>query len=188
MSSYFWRADTDSDSDGLGKRNQSTGVTVIEFTATNVTDGKHIHQHALKWSVGFAENERPKIPFNEIQDTSVESLTFTITGTVENPSTNGVMQTMKEWLIEDKTNTVYTKGRFGVELDNFDAHDVTPASTGTTSPVRPEQARGLILVDWEWIFTGEWPSKADFVATVRFNGNHGSSSTSPKYDWTAIFT
>lgn len=188
MSSYIWRATTDSDSDGLGLRTQSSGIEFIEFTALNVLDGKHLHEYDIDWSIGFAENERPKNIFNQIQDTSPEKLTFTIIGTVENPSTNSVMQLTKEWLIEDKENLLYTKGRFGCELDNFDAHDVTPASTGTSSPTRPEQSRGLILVDWQWVYTGEWPSKANFVAVFRFNGNHGSSTTTPKYDWTVIYT
>ena len=168
-------------------RTQSSGIEFIEFTALNVLNGKHIHEHTLDWSVGFADNERPKIAFNNIQDTSVEKLEYTILGTVENPKTNSVQQLVKEWLIEDKQNARYTKGMFGCELDNFgDAHNCVPSTTGTTNPTRPEQSRGLVLVDWQWIFNGQWPSKLDFTCVMRFNGDPGVSTTNPKYDWTVI--
>lgn len=187
MSSYIWRATTDPDNDGLGKRTQGSGVEVIEFVANNVLDGKHIHEHTLDWENGFSENERPGIAFSEIQDTGLERLIFSVVGTIENPKTNGVMQTIKEWMIEPKENSVYTKGRFGIELDNFGtAHNCIPTKTGTTNPIRPEQARGLELLKWQWVFTGQWPSKVDFIAELRFNGEKGVSTTSPKYDWTVV--
>ena len=182
MTSYIWRAT--SEVDGLGERSASTEV--IEFTITNESDGKHVRDTTIAWVVGFSENERPKQGFNQFQDTGINSLTFTITGHIENPKNNDIFQLVKEWLVERKQNNVFTKGSFGLELDNITAHNVVPASTGTTSPTRPEQSRGLILVDWRWIQTGEWPSKADFEAEFKFVGDPGDTTTTTSYDWTVL--
>lgn len=182
MSSFIWRSI--SAIAGLGKRSDSTEV--IEFTITNTSDGKHIRDTTLAWVVGFSENERPKQRFNQFQDTGVDSVTFMITGHIENPRNNDIFQLVKEWLIEAKQNNVFNKGMFGLELDNITAHNIVPASTGTVSPTRPEQSRGLILVKWDWVQTGEWPSKADFEAEFKFSGDPGSTSTSLSYDWTVL--
>ena len=184
-SSYIWRSTTDNNT-GLGKRSNSSEV--IEFTITNISDGKHVRDTEFAWVIGFAENERPKQDFNEIQDTGPNSLTFIINGNIENPANNNVFQLLKEWLLESKQNNVFTKGRFGIELNNIKAHNVVPASTGTLLPDRPEQSRGLLLVNWNWIQSGEWPSKADFTAEFKMVGDPGNTSTNPSYDWTVLRT
>ena len=185
MVSYIWRSTTASA--GLGPR-PTSGSELITFTKTNEDDGRHLRDTTLAWKIGFSENSRPKQGFNQIQDTGPRSLAFNITGHVEGPINNTILQTIKEWLLEGKTNDVFTKGRFGIELENIGVHDAVPTATGTTSPIRPEQARGLVLVNWDWIQSGAWPSKGDFDATFRFNGNHGVNTTTPKYDWTVIYT
>ena len=181
MTSYIWRSTADADADLLGLRT-AVDAEVIEFTATNVVDGKHIHEHSIDLPIGFAENEKPKLNVNEIQDTFLEGVIFTVTGTIENPSTNPAGQTVKEWVIEAKTNTLFSKGRFGIELADFGSYDVIPAAIGGV-----EQPRGLILVDWKWIRNGTYNGKADFIATLRFNGDFGVSTTTPKYDWTVRY-
>lgn len=184
-SSYIWRSTTDA---GIGLGTRANSSEVIEFTLTNTSDGKHVRETEFGWVIGFAENERPKQNFNEIQDTGPNSLSFMINGHIENPVNNNVFQLIKEWLLETKQGNVFTKGRFGIELNNIKAHNVVPASTGTLSPARPEQSRGLMLVSWNWIQSGEWPSKAEFTAEFRFNGDPGNTSTNPSYDWTVLRT
>ena len=96
---------------------------------------------------------------------------------------------MKEWLIEEKTDDVFTKGRFGLELDDIDSYNLVPTGTGAT----PEQPKGYILTNWRWIRDGETSGKASFVATLRFNGDIGSGTaskytSSTKYDWTENYS
>lgn len=183
--SYIWRSST---ALGIGLGTRANSNEIIEFTATNTSDGKHVRETEFIWVIGFAENERPKQGFNEIQDTGPNSLSFMINGHIENPANNGVFQLVKEWLLENKQSNVFTKGRFGIELNNINAHNVVPASTGTASPTRPEQSRGLILVSWNWIQSGEWPGKAEFTAEFRMSGDIGNTTTTPKFDWTALRT
>jgi len=97
---------------------------------------------------------------------------------------SSIFQKIKEWLIEGKTDTVFTKGRFGLELDDIDSYDLVPTGTGAT----PEQPKGYVLTNWRWIRDGETPGKASFVATLRFNGDIGKNTTTPKYDWTANYS
>ena len=185
MSSYIWRVTEGIN--GLGKRTQTSNIQVIEFTASNITDGKHIINNNLNFIIGFAENERPGA-FNEIQDTGPESLTYTISGSIETPNSNDIQQITKEWLIEDKQTHPFTKGMFGLELDNFGTtYNCIPTETGTTSPTRAEQARGLVLTNWEWVQDSETLAKLSFVATLRFSGDEGISTTDPKYNWSAIY-
>lgn len=180
VSAYIWRSTTAVG--GLGPR--PLADTTIEFTENNVTQGKHIHEETIDLIVGYAENEKPKLKLNEIQDEGLDSVTFTITGTIENPEDNDAKQTVKAWLIEDKTNGVFTKGRHGIELTDFKEYNVVPTATGQT----PEQPRGLILVNWKWIKNGEFQGKADFIATVKLNGDIGNTTTTPDYNWTVLHT
>ena len=178
VSSYIWRST--SAIGGLGPR--ASAPLVIEFTPNNVTDGKHLHQEEIDLVVGFSENEKPKGKLNEFQDVGFDSSTFTLTGTVENPGANDAEQTVKEWIIEDKTNGIFTKGMFGIDLSDFPKYNVVPAAVGT-SPVQP---RGLLLVNWRWIKNGAFQGKADFVAIFKLNGDIGNTTTTPNYNWEVL--
>lgn len=186
MVSYIWRSASSNTlaSDKRGTRS-AAGTDVITFSAENVSSGKYLHQTQLDLVVAIGENEKPKGNVNELQDTFLDSITWTLTGSVVAETGNSsVFQKIKEWLIEGKTDTVFTKGRFGLELDDIDSYDLVPTGTGAT----PEQPKGYVLTNWRWIRDGETPGKASFVATLRFNGDIGKNTTTPKYDWTANYS
>jgi len=181
MVSFIWRSTTgDEDANKLGQR-ASAGTDLIQFDLGNVSDGKHIHQTELGMTIGIGENEKPKGNINELQDTFLDGIEWTITGSVEGAS-NTSLQKVKEWLIEAKTDAVFTKGRFGLELDSADITDynLIPSGTGAS----PEQPRGYIITNWRWIRAGAQPGRIDFIAILRFNGELGIAGTSPPYDWT----
>jgi len=178
--SYFWRSDTDNTAN-RGLRTEADADTII-FTAGTVVDGAHVSQTDIDIAIGTGINEKPKGNINEIQDTFVDGVTFTISGFIENAITNNVPQSIKEFLMEEKTNAVFTKGRFGIELNDFPSYNVIPI-TVSASPIQP---RGLILTNWRWIRIGETGGKAAFTATVMLNGDHGTVGTSPKFDWTVV--
>jgi len=179
--SYVWRSGTSSVGN-VGIR--ALADSVITFVAGTVTDGVHVAQTDIDLEIGTGINEKPKGNINEIQDTFVDGVTFTVSGFVEDAQTNNVGQTVKEWLMEPKANSVFTKGRFALELNNFPSYNVSPI-TVSASPLQP---RGLILTSWKWVRIGETKSKADFTATFRLNGDSGTATTSPKFDWTVVHT
>jgi len=174
--STIWRVST-FDSFGIGEI--SDADTVITFEPGSVVAGDHIAQTDINIEIGVGVNEKPKGNLNEIQDTFVDSVIFTLTGFIEDASFNFSTQVVKEWLMEEKTNAVFTKGRFGIEMPDFPDYNVKPMITGLS----PEQPRGLILTSWNWIRTGETQSKAAFVATLRLNGDIGTKNTAPPFSW-----
>lgn len=178
MTSYIWRS-TAGDEHVTTKQGTRTaaGSDVITFDAVNVTNGRYIHQTDLDIVVAIGENEKPQGNTNELQDVGVDSVTWTITGSVSSPTTNGIFQTIKTWMFDGKTDTVYTKGRFGLELDDVTAYNLIPTGTGAAT----EQPRGYIISNWKWVRAGETAGKAEFVATLRFNGDEG---VTPTYSWT----
>lgn len=192
MSSYIWRSTGE-----VGSYNATTKqgtraaalLDLIVFSNVNVTDGAHIHQTEFNITIAIGDNEKPQGDVNELQDVGVDSITWTITGSVESPTTNSVFQLVKKWMLEGKTDAVFTKGRFGLELDDIDAYDLVPTGTGGTK----EQPRGYIISNWHWVKSGQTAGKVEFIATLRFNGNIGSKTstiTSPAYtpySWTVNY-
>ena len=161
------------------------GSDTIIFSDANITNGRYLHQTQLDMNVAIGENEKPKGNVNELQDTFLDTITWTLTGSVATQTGNtSVFQKVKEWLIEEKTDDVFTKGRFGLELDDVNSYNLVPTGTGAT----PEQPRGYVLTNWRWIRDGETSGKAAFVATLRFNGDIGKNTTSTKYDWTVNYS
>ncbi len=177
MTSYIWRS-TSGQQHATTKQGTraSAGTDIIQFDISNVSDGKHIHQTEINLVVAIGDNEKPQGNVNELQDVGVDSITWTISGSVESPTTNAVFQLIKKWMLDGKTDAVFTKGRFGLELDDILAYNLIPTGTGAS----PEQPRGYILSNWQWIRNGQAKGKAEFVATLRFNGDVG---VTPDYSW-----
>ena len=166
--SYIWR-----DADAQG------GSDEIEFESTSVTDDQgHIHQSEFKITTAIAENEKPNAKLNELQDTQVDSITVTLTGSIHNWQTAGasgtastIPQTIKEWMCDKKTKTGFLKGRFGLELADFTTFNVNPSTT-----------LGYMIQDWTWVRSGETKGKTDFIAVLRLNGDIGAEDST--YSWT----
>lgn len=185
MTSYLWRS-TSGEENVSKQGTRTSAADVITFSINNVSDGKYLHQTQFDFIVGIGENEKPKGNINEIQDTFLDSITLTLTGSV-NTATGGssIFDLIKKWMIEAKTDTVFTKGRFGLELDDVDSYNLIPTGTGSST----EQPRGYVLSNWRWVRTGEIKSKTEFIATLRFNGDlnvdaSSNGNSSRDYDWT----
>jgi len=167
--SYIWR-----DHASVG------GSDEIEFEASSVTDDQgHIHQSEFKIITAIADNEKPNAKLNELQDTQVDTITVTLTGSIHNWQSAGasvtastIPQTVKEWMCDKKTNSTYKKGRFGLQLADFTTFNVDPTAT-----------LGYMIQDWTWVRSGETKGKTDFIVTLRLNGDIGAEDTT--YSWTS---
>ena len=168
--SYIWRDNVD----------RATASDKIAFESSSVTDDQgHIHQSEFKIVTAIADNEKPNAKLNELQDTQVDTITVTLTGSIHNWQTAGasgtastIPQTVKEWMCDKKTKaTDFPKGRFGLELADFSTFDVDPSTT-----------LGYMLQDWTWIRSGETKGKTDFIVTLRLNGSIGAEDST--YTWT----
>ena len=173
--SYIWR-DIQNPPDGGG----TPATDYITFEAAAVTtDQGHVHQSEFKIITAIADNEKPNAKLNELQDTQVDTITVTLTGSIHNWQTAGasgtastIPQTVKEWMCDKKTKaTTFPKGRFGLELADFATFNVNPSTT-----------LGYMIQDWTWIRSGETKGKTDFIATLRLNGDIGAEDST--YTWT----
>lgn len=179
MTSYIWRSSAGQENVSKQGTRAAATTDVITFSASNVANGKYIHQSQFDMVVAIGDNENPGFNVNELQDTGVDSMTWILTGSVGEIKNNDAFQTIKTWMLDNKTDSVFTKGRFGLELDDILAYNLIPTGAGAT----PEQARGYIITNWIWLRDGETNGKAEFVATLRFSGDPGVNTTSPKYSW-----
>ena len=172
--SYIWRDDDD----------RGDATDKIEFEAASVTDDQgHIHQCEFKITTALADNEKPNAQLNELQDTQVDSITVTITGSIHNWQSAGasgtqsaIPATIKKWMCDKKTKaTTFPKGRFGLELADFSTFDVDPSTT-----------LGYMIQDWTWVRVGDTQGKTEFIATLRLNGTIRSAGTDEDgtYTWT----
>ena len=149
MVSYIWRS-TDGQENNTTKRGtrSAAGTDVITFSKTSVTDGKYLHQTQLDMIVGIGENEKPKGNVNELQDTFLDSITWTITGSVVTNAGDGEFYNIKPgyW------NSHNTGVQLTVPLPSNDE-----SLTEGTIQILGKKTGG----DWERL--GVWnPNDADF--------------------------
>ena len=176
--SYIWR-----DSGNPPDAQSNPATDKIEFEASSVTDDQgHIHQTEFKIVTALADNEKPNAQLNELQDTQVDSITVTITGSIHNWQSAGasgtqstIPATIKKWMCDKKTKaTNFPKGRFGLQLADFETFNVNPTAT-----------LGYMIQDWTWLRVGDTQGKTEFIATLRLNGTIRSAGTDEDgtYTW-----
>jgi len=146
---------------------------IIQFNAApTLPDATgSIQQTSIQLTSAVGINTKPKGKLNELQDTGFASMTFTITGFIEDPTNSLIPNLVKVWMLDPKVTGTYDHGRFGIELDDFPWYNIHPNAN-----------RGCILSDWNWIRAGETRGKAEFTATVRFNSDL-TGLNSPTYAW-----
>ena len=177
-SNYIWRDKTNPpDADDL----EATDYIAFEIANSSGSDQGHIHQTEFKIITALADNEKPNAKLNEIQDTQLDSITITITGSIHINKEEGasvasslIPQKIKEWMCDEKTTTAFPKGRFGLKLANFTPFNVYPTPSSASA-----LSLGYMIQDWTWLRVGETQGKAEFIATLRLNGEIGVGT----YNW-----
>ena len=114
--------------------------------------------------------ENPKVAgqINEVQDMGLDGVDVQLTAkqlNCANDSAGSVMDILRKWLIEDKTNPAFAKGRFGLRLDDIPIFNVQPQG----SPSTPEY--GYVLANARFTRPQDWKNKADVIITFRFSGD-----------------
>lgn len=170
--SCIWRGTVE---DGSHRAPESSVLDKIEFNGGTLPDARgHIRSTFADLETAIAENDKPFAPFNELQDTKLSRITLNIIGIIDNPTVNNIAKTFKIWEIEDKVNSVFTKGRFGLRLDDFPAFNLTPTSINGGTP------RGYIIGNVHLEKDIEL-NRLSFTCQLRFNGDPGTSGSG--YDW-----
>lgn len=114
--------------------------------------------------------ENPKVAgqINEVQDMGLDGIDVQLTTKQLNSSNvtaGSVMDIFRKWLIEDKTNPDFPKGRFGLRLNDIPIFNVTPQGP----PGVPQFA--YVLANARFTRPQDWKNKADVIITLRFSGD-----------------
>jgi hypothetical protein len=111
----------------------TTTHTVLFNTSTKVpSDGAFIGDIRVSFRRAVPENEGVDVDNNEIQDMGIDGIDMLINGMIgdadNDVSTNSVNK-LSKWLQDGNTTTLFTKGRYGLRLDNAPQWNVVPSST-----------------------------------------------------------
>jgi hypothetical protein len=153
-----------------GSNDQETDVTdKVEFdtSATNgastVPDAKsHVDTYSSTMTLVTQENPVPDSNNpSGLQDTGLATVLFELTGYFDNSGGNaGAVAYFRNWQREDKTNSAYPFGRFGIRNDERYEYNTRPTATN-----------GLILEHFEITDEYEFTGKTGFIVRLRYNGD-----------------
>jgi len=106
----------------------------IDFNATTKvpSDGPFISDISVDFRRSVPENEAVAADNNELQDMGIDGLDITLEGIIgdaDNDATGNAVNKLSKWLQDGNTVTGYTKGRFGLRLDNAPQWNVVPTTT-----------------------------------------------------------
>ena len=145
----------------------------VEFDGTDQESGKYNHVIDYKTIMSLVAQENPLPDSNNpnpLQDTGLATMTFEIQGYFDetgNPTGDynptWAIEKMRDWLRQDKTNSDYTFGRFGITNTLRPEYDVEPDHD-------TDKENGLILEHFELNQDYEFIGKTGFICRFRFNG------------------
>lgn len=105
---------------------------------------------------------------NEIQDMGIEGLTIKLHGFSGNANNNvagNIVNKLIKWTKDGNTTTGYTKGRFGLRLDNAPQWGVVPTSTYGFH----------LLRDSTWHYVGDSTDLVEFNLRLGLGGDIASA-------------
>jgi len=105
----------------------------IDFNASTKvpSDGPFIANITVDFRRAVPENEAVNADNNELQDMGIEGLDIVLEGVIgnaDNDATANAVNKISKWLQDGNTTTGFTKGRFGLRLDNAPQWNVVPTS------------------------------------------------------------
>lgn len=109
------------------------------------------------------ENEAVAADNNELQDMGLDGLDVMIegvSGDTDNDAATNLVNKLSTWLQDGNTTTGYTKGRYGLRLDNAPQWNVVPTS-----------ALGMHLRDARFKYIGENFDKVHFTIRLSLGGD-----------------
>ena len=141
-----------------------------ELILFNPTDLQTANGYVFASEVFYRNSipENPKVagPINEVQDMGLDGIDVQLTTRIQNSSlttASSKMGILKKWLIEDKTNPVFKKGRFGLRMDDNPIFNVTPDDTPLSF--------GYVLANIRFIRPQDLKNMVDAIITLRFSGD-----------------
>ncbi len=139
----------------------------ILFNPTDIaTNNGFVFASEVFYRNSIPENPKVAGQINEVQDMGLDGIDVQLTTRIQNSSdvsAGSKMDILKKWLIEDKTNPVFRKGRFGLRMDDNPIFNVTPDDS---SPLF-----GYVLANIRFLRPEDHKNKVDAIITLRFSGD-----------------
>ena len=156
--------------------------SLVKFDGTSLADGKYNHVIDYKTTMSLVAQENPLPDSNNpnpLQDTGLAIMTFEIQGYFDETdalntgagSSSDTIDTIRDWLRTDKTNTVFQFGVFGIINSHRTEFNIIPQSTTHTNGSYNDRNCGLILEHFELNQDFEFIGKTGFVCRFRYNGD-----------------
>jgi len=119
--------------DGTEATAGATNTQLFNDTGKVIGAGiPYIDEININFRRAVPENEAVDADNNEIQDMGIQGLDIIITGlsgNTDNDAVANMVNKFSKWLQDGNTTTGFTKGRFGLRLDNAPQWNVVPTST-----------------------------------------------------------
>jgi len=153
---------------GNGTEATAGATNTVLFNADPITAGdSRIYNTEIDFRRAVPENEAVDADNNEIQDMGIEGLDIQITGRVSNinndvstAATNKLIRFLKD----GNTATLFTKGRYGLRLDDLPQFGVIPTST-----------YGYHIRSIRFIRDAEYKDKAGVIISLALGGDIASA-------------
>lgn len=110
----------------------ATNTQLFNDTGKTISLGAYIQDIDVDFRRASPENEAVNEDNNEIQDMGIDGLDITITGIsgdADNDTSSNFVNKLSKWIQDGNTTTGYTKGRYGLRMDNAPQWNVDPTST-----------------------------------------------------------
>jgi len=121
---------------GLEATAGATNTQLFNDTGKVIGAGiPYIDEINIDFRRAVPENEAVNADNNELQDMGIQGLDITITGVsgdADNDAVGNLVNKFSKWLQDGNTTTGFTKGRFGLRLDNAPQWNVVPDDTPNT--------------------------------------------------------
>ena len=152
---------------GAGNGTESTATSthtqLFNNTAKVPSGGAYITNIEIDFRRATPENEAVDADNNEIQDMGVQGFDITITGIsgdTNNDTASNLVNKFSKWLQDGNTTTGFTKGRFGLRLDNGPQWNVVPTS-----------ALGYHIRNIQFRYLGEKVDLVEFTINMSLGGD-----------------
>ena len=126
---FLWQVQA-SAVDGTKDTAGSDNYIAFNDTGKVPSSGAYITNIDVDFRRAVPENEAVNADNNEIQDMGIGGLDIIITGVSGNADndsdTTNPINKLRKWIKEGNTATSYTKGRYGLQLDNAPQWNVIP--------------------------------------------------------------
>jgi len=138
-------------------------IDFIDADDTQPSAGAYISDTEVSFRRAVPENEAVDADNNELQDMGIDGLDITLTGVignVDNDTATNPVNKISKWLQDGNTTTGFTKGRYGLRLDNAPQWNAVPTST-----------LGYHIKDCNFKYIGERKDLVEYVLRLALGGD-----------------